>query len=243
MNKFRKYFIGDILARTDDVFEQARAIMILRLSIMFSVIFMLPLITDFILGYQKAQVIHGLAFLTILFFPFAIKMQQNVDRSINLFFTISFLVSSASFMCLNPARLDRIGVCWAMFFLILGILLQRGKMRLLFCCCLNWVPMLYVIVNMQLKGALTWEWMVQKGTEDPPIFLIFIPITLLMYAAWNHSSTIEHARQTITLQKDVISEKNKDITASIRYAKRIQISLMPTEKYISRILNKKKENT
>lgn len=101
--------------------------------------------------------------------------------------------------------------------------------------------MLYVIVNMQLDGALSWEWIVQKGTEGPPIFLIFIPITLLMYAAWNHSSTIEHARKTITVQKDIISEKNKDITASIRYAKRIQTSLMPTEKYIERIFKKNKE--
>lgn len=144
-------------------------------------------------------------------------------------------------MCLNPARLDRIGVCWAMFFLVLGTLLQRGNMRLLFSCFLNWLPMLYVIANMQLKGALTWEWILQHETEDPPLYLIFIPITLLMYAAWNHASSIEHARQTITKQKEIITQKNNDITASIRYAKRIQTSLMPTEKYIVRILNKKKE--
>lgn len=241
MTKFRRYFIGDIIAQTEDVFEHARAIMLLRLTVMFSVIFLLPVITDIFLGYQKAQVIHGMAFFAILFFPFVIRAQRNLDRSINLFFTICFLVSCASFMCLNPARLDKIGVCWAMFFLVLGILLQRGKMRLFFCCFLNWIPMLYVIVNMQLDGALSWEWIVQKGTEGPPIFLIFIPITLLMYAAWNHSSTIEHARKTITVQKDIISEKNKDITASIRYAKRIQTSLMPTEKYIERIFKKNKE--
>ena len=36
----------------------------------------------------------------------------------------------------------------------------------------------------------------------------------------------------------LIEEKNKDITASIKYAKRIQDSLLPSEKYLSRILKK-----
>lgn len=39
-------------------------------------------------------------------------------------------------------------------------------------------------------------------------------------------------------QKQLIEEKNKDILDSIRYAKRIQTSLLPTEKYIDRILTK-----
>ena len=49
MNKLREYFIGDILKSTDDVFERARAIMLLRLCYMFTVIFLLPLITDSLL--------------------------------------------------------------------------------------------------------------------------------------------------------------------------------------------------
>ena len=36
----------------------------------------------------------------------------------------------------------------------------------------------------------------------------------------------------------IIEDKNKDIMDSIKYAKRIQNSLMPTEKYIERILKK-----
>jgi tetratricopeptide (TPR) repeat protein len=36
----------------------------------------------------------------------------------------------------------------------------------------------------------------------------------------------------------LISEKNKEILDSIRYAKRIQLSLMPTEKYIDRVLQR-----
>jgi tetratricopeptide (TPR) repeat protein len=39
-------------------------------------------------------------------------------------------------------------------------------------------------------------------------------------------------------QNKLIEEKNREITDSIRYAKRIQRSVLPTEKYIQRILNK-----
>jgi tetratricopeptide (TPR) repeat protein len=39
-------------------------------------------------------------------------------------------------------------------------------------------------------------------------------------------------------QNKLIEEKNREITDSIRYAKRIQRSVLPTEKYIERILNK-----
>ncbi len=40
----------------------------------------------------------------------------------------------------------------------------------------------------------------------------------------------------ISRQKDLVEEKQKEILDSIRYAKRIQNSLMPTEKYISKIM-------
>jgi hypothetical protein len=40
-------------------------------------------------------------------------------------------------------------------------------------------------------------------------------------------------------QKELVEEKNKDILDSIRYAKRIQDSLLPSEKYLERNLGKK----
>lgn len=41
---------------------------------------------------------------------------------------------------------------------------------------------------------------------------------------------------------EIIEQKNKDITDSINYAKRIQVSLLPTEIYIERTLNRLKKN-
>jgi tetratricopeptide (TPR) repeat protein len=49
---------------------------------------------------------------------------------------------------------------------------------------------------------------------------------------------LESRNQEILIQKDIIEEKNKDILDSIQYARRIQHSLLPTQLYIERNLNK-----
>jgi hypothetical protein len=234
MRRLTDYFLADILKSTDDAFEQARAILLFRLSIMFAIIFFLPLVTDFILGYEKAAVIHTLAFIMLLLMPFIIKKQHNIERSVNLLFSICIFVSAVVFMMLNPTTLDTIGISWIIFFLILSALLQRGKIRILFCCFLIWLPVFYILINKQLNGALTWEFIQQKGAEEPPIFLMFIPILLSIYAVWTNTTTIQQAKQTITEQKQMLDEKNKDILDSIRYAKRIQNSLLPSEQYLDK---------
>ena len=156
MITLRDYFIEDILKKTDDVFGQAQAILLLRLTLMFRVVFFLPVVTDFLLNYNKALIVHGIAWLLILLMPFIIKKQQNIERSVNLFFSITFIVSSLVFMMLAHLGFDPIGASWSLFFLILGVLLQRGKARLLF-CCLNWLPVLYTIINTKLNDTLEWK--------------------------------------------------------------------------------------
>jgi hypothetical protein len=241
MKKLSHYFLGDILKETDDAFEQARAILLFRLCLMFAVIFFLPLLTDIILGLEKAVVIHSFGFLMLVLMPFIIKMQKNIERSVNFLFAVCTFVSTASFIILNPTKIHLIGLAWTIFFLILSALLQRGKTRLLFCCFLNWLPVLYVLLNTQLNGSLTISAIQQEGAGDPPVFLIFIPIILSIYAVWTNTSTIEHAKNTINAQKYIIAEKNKDILDSMHYAKRIQDSLLPNDSYLSKHLKRLKK--
>ncbi|HTL80221.1 MAG TPA: 7TM diverse intracellular signaling domain-containing protein [Bacteroidia bacterium] len=42
----------------------------------------------------------------------------------------------------------------------------------------------------------------------------------------------------VVKQKEIIEEKNKDILASIQYAKRIQTSLLPTDKYVEKTIKR-----
>ncbi len=227
MNTLRNYFIGAIMKNTDDVFEHAKAVLVLRLGIMFFLISLLPLINDLVFEYYKAMVFDLFSSVLLLFLPIIIKKQRNIQKSINLFLTICFFNAFIAHMILNPMVIEPIGISWEICFLTLSALLQNGKTRVLFCCLLNWLPLLYVLINIQLNGALTWSLIVQEGIEYTPIVLVFIPISLSIYAVWTHTLTIEQARLRITEQKKLIIEKNKSITDSINYAKKIQQATLP----------------
>ncbi len=53
-------------------------------------------------------------------------------------------------------------------------------------------------------------------------------------------SVIEEQKLIVEKQKHIVDEKQKEILDSIRYAKRIQQSLLPTDKYLDRILRNNK---
>jgi hypothetical protein len=49
----------------------------------------------------------------------------------------------------------------------------------------------------------------------------------------------QKANRIIVEQKELVEQKNKEVMDSINYARRIQKSLFPTEKYLERNLKKK----
>lgn len=53
---------------------------------------------------------------------------------------------------------------------------------------------------------------------------------------------INKARKEISFQKKIVEEKQKEVMDSINYATRIQKALMPTEKYIEKVLSKNKKS-
>ncbi len=67
------------------------------------------------------------------------------------------------------------------------------------------------------------------------IILVFISLQNIRKSR----ALIDKQREEAEKQKEVIEGKNKEIIDSIKYAKRIQTSLLPTEKYVGRILKKK----
>lgn len=241
VKRINDYFIGELLSKTEDAFEHARIHFMLRLAFIFTILFSFPVIFDYLLGYEKAVILHSVGFLGIILMPWIIKKQQNIDKTINLFFSIGCFVEIGTTMMINPEKIDPMVISWAMFFMILSALIQRGKVRLLFSCFLFWLPIIYLILNISLKGQLNVNWIIQEGAENPPIVLMFFPIILSIYSIWSHTITIGEAQQTIIEQKHIIEEKNKDITDSIQYAKRIQNSLLPTEKYIDKSFKRLKK--
>lgn len=66
-------------------------------------------------------------------------------------------------------------------------------------------------------------------------------LVLLLFGAftYNRYKISQKQQRIIEKQKQVVEEKNKEIRDSIHYAKRIQTSLLPTERYIERVLKEK----
>jgi tetratricopeptide (TPR) repeat protein len=79
------------------------------------------------------------------------------------------------------------------------------------------------------------------------VLVFVLVLTLLIFRSYRskqkanlvimaQKNEVERAKATIEKQKQMVEEKQKEIVDSIRYAKRIQQSLMPNEKYIERKL-------
>lgn len=68
--------------------------------------------------------------------------------------------------------------------------------------------------------------------------LLAVAISVLFFIRYRDKKS---ANLELTKQKKIIEEKNKEITDSIHYAKRIQTTLLPSEKYILKNLNKQKD--
>ncbi len=241
-NRVQQFFIGKYLSQTDDVFEKARVIMFYRFMLTFSFLFILPVLADNAFGLKIALIKHSIDLASIIGLLFFLRLAFDFEKVLNFFFMIVFFSSVTAFMVLNPMKLDSISVLWSVFFLALSALLQRGRMRILFCFFLGWVPILYVLINIQLKGALIVDFLFEKNAPaEPPVFLMFLPMILLISAMWSHASTIQIARETITHQKKLIETKNLEMTDSMRYAKRIQNSLMPSDKLMSILMKRVKK--
>ncbi|MFL5752614.1 MAG: PP2C family protein-serine/threonine phosphatase [Bacteroidia bacterium] len=224
--RLRKYFIGKFLT-IPDPFERADAVMLYQFSLAFFLIFLIQLFTDILLGLHKATLKHSIDNLLLGAMPFVIRHVKKLEYAVNYFFLAIFITSFFATMMLNSESVDGICVSRVMFFILMSALLQRGIARVLFCCFFGWLPLLYVILNIKLNGALTWAWIVQPGAKELPVFIIFIPIVLGTYAIWNHTKTIHEAKKIMVKQKKVIEERNIAITDSINYAKRIQQARLP----------------
>ena len=63
---------------------------------------------------------------------------------------------------------------------------------------------------------------------------------VLAFAAFmlNRFRVTQKQKEIIESQKEIVEEKQREVLDSIRYAKRIQLSLLPTEKYIIKSLKR-----
>lgn len=85
-----------------------------------------------------------------------------------------------------------------------------------------------------IKDALAKEELNQKEQQRNYFIIGFVLVALLVVFIFRGYRQKQKANEIITEQKILVEEKQKEILDSIYYAKRIQQSLLPTEKYIEK---------
>jgi tetratricopeptide (TPR) repeat protein len=79
-----------------------------------------------------------------------------------------------------------------------------------------------------------------KNKQRNYLVLIVLVILILFFISFRAYSQKKKANAIIFEQKKLVEEKQQEVMDSIRYAKRIQESLLPKEKYMQKVMNKLK---
>ena len=94
-------------------------------------------------------------------------------------------------------------------------------------------------MNLRAKEQLLAQTKLEKQKQINLIVVIAsVLLSLLLIISIVNFYQKKKANSLVLKQKKLLEEKNKEIIDSINYASRIQRSLMPTEKYINKYLNK-----
>jgi tetratricopeptide (TPR) repeat protein len=90
------------------------------------------------------------------------------------------------------------------------------------------------VVDAQLKQEKTQRYALSGGLVMVVLFALFM---VNRFRVTNkQKKVIEEQKGIVEKQKEIVEEKQKEVLDSIHYAKRIQLSLLPQEKYIDKIL-------
>lgn len=236
MKKLKQWFIGDYLKKTADVFEKARIELVYDYSLFF---FILGL---FFYGNLIAKnlwyhfYVISFAMIALGSVLFILKFSQNLKKAGN-WFVIQQTVTSSSSVYIQEANPDMSGPLWTMSFIIFVLFIfgtTKGIIRL--------IPFfgifILTLVTYSMEEKLDFGIPESQQLPNEP-FVALIPFCLCVYLVIVFLRTNRVAERQIIEQKILVEQKNKEIIDSIRYAKRIQMALLPGTKTLEKGLTKK----
>ncbi len=232
MKKLRDWFIGDYLAKTDNVFEQAK----ITLTYNFAIFFMIQAAALYInvianhLWYHFYFISFG--WLSMAFMLYVIKMRQNI-RLASLVWLFQFVIIGTANMLIQGGGTDLMSGFWILVELLFAYFTLGGK----------WAVFALVHVLSMLTATILNETHfhgklldlgipTNQKMADEPVFTL-IPFILCVYIITHFVRTRNIAENLVHKQKLQLEEKNKETTDSINYAKYIQKAILPSQEFIS----------
>jgi len=234
MKKIRNWFIGDYLAKTDNVFKRAK----IELTYSFCTFF-------FIMGvlYYGNLIANNLwyhfyvvtfAVVSLGAVPFILKYKQNVLWAASWYVGQQMVVG----FCENTIEEGKLSAMGALFsintimfcFFVFGT--RKG-----FIAALPFMTFFtYAVINQAAGGKLVlFHTPPEEKVQDQPIVTL-VPFFLSLYVIWKFITTRSAAEKQIEMQRMLLETKNKETTDSIKYAKRLQEAILPPLSFIKQYL-------
>jgi hypothetical protein len=236
----RNFFLAKDLQQTDDPFESVKYRVLLNFSL-FLLVINLPY--TFMSWFS-----HPLHFasaivqnLIMLFVIFCLRSGKYIQLAIAAFIVNLYGQNLFHFLINNGLIADQGIMFYTLICLLSFILLGRNW---------GWATTAMVIV-MMITGIYNKNndfilFHFPKDLADPTTeggieYILVLPFLLNIYLVSQYVKAQNQAKFLLSTQKKAVSEKNREIIESLRYARRIQRSLMPTTKYISSVMERLKK--
>ena len=233
MNKLKNWFIGDYLAKTDDVFERSKIELLYHYSISFILLGTAFYVSAIIRGYTYHVFVLSFAVLALSLIPFILKYKQSVKLASIWYITQQIIVSNCELMIQQNIP-DITSGLWIMTFVLFSFFLFERKWGLIL------IFLMQVIAG--VCGTISLSFNIPESQKyQGSIIEIMVPFLLNIIIVWMFIKTRKEAEGYIQEQSEQLSSKSKeletknnDITDSINYAKRIQLAVLPNEETIQR---------
>ncbi len=230
MKKLKNWFIGDYLAKTDDVFLRSKIELLYNYCVAFFLFGLPYYIHISIVGRYYHAVAEGLAMASLIALPFVLKYTHNVKLAAWIYIIQQIIVSNSSIIIENGEQ-NLISGFWISLFILFSFFLFDIKIGAL------------LIALMALSGAVSGPLAPiinvpadQRLPMTPDVILL--PLFLVIYVTYMFLKTRKQAEKQIKEQKQQIEYKNKEVTDSINYAQRIQKAILPSHRLIESYLPK-----
>ncbi len=242
MNPFkslRNYFIGGALAKTDDVFEQVKAEVLFNFTFIF-LLTNLPYL--FIATKSIMQVVFGVSTIVALMIALIVLKRTSNVKTATYFFITNFVFQLGGHYLINNGEVTIQGTLFFLLFCLCGYLLMDRKWGLFISLSVVFLFIIGVYNTNSNFSLFCFPPEFSDPKEIGPMkYFSIIPIVLNMYLISEFVKAREKAEKQLSDRKKIIEEKQKEILDSIHYAKRIQKTLMPGEKYIEKEIDRLKK--
>ncbi len=224
MKRIHKWFIGEYLAKTEDVFERSRIELLYYYSLSFILLgglFYVQLIAEH-LTYHVYLI--SFACVALVSIPFILKYAESIRLASWWYVTQQFIVAGGS-VYLQGGAMNAMSAYWTVLFILCVLFLFGVKWGLII-----------TIVNGIFLGVLG-VFVMAEGQDviqmipDEPRYTT-IPLLLNICVAIMFVKFRGDAGKQISLQKLELEVKNKEVKDSIAYAERIQKAILPSQRTV-----------